>query len=277
MFFKKKRASVDRHPHDDVSRTIESMKADLDKATLQIGAFSEMMKFANERFSKMDEQLGVIRGSMTDKEKDIKDLELKAISAADLVHQVQPEKLMMEVRKQEAKSEAISARIESYHQISEKIMEELRDIRGRIQRLTGVEEIVRISREMHRDVGIIQKVKAQIEMHAKRIEKIYVNVEKRFYDFEKYRRIERDLEHSFDDIRKQFDDLKIKYIKTANHDDFASFKASLEKRMDGHHKSIETHKKSVLKHMETHTKRIQKVEDHVLGKKEKKRFFFGSF
>ncbi len=116
-----------------------------------VDAFGEIRKSFSERFNRTSEQIGELRAMILDRDKSVQEIEIKAIKAHDLVDAVQPEKMMTEIQKQEAKIEALKANLEGNEAIMSRIMEELKDIKKKVEFFRGVEEIVKLSEETKAD------------------------------------------------------------------------------------------------------------------------------
>ncbi len=106
-------------------------KADIEftKIYAQLESFAEIRKANSERFSRNSEQLGEVRGMIVDTNKAMSKIEVAATKAVDLVESVHPEKLMIEVRKQDGKVEALRANIESNEAIMKDLMGEVKKMR----------------------------------------------------------------------------------------------------------------------------------------------------
>jgi len=96
------------------SEKIDSrLLAKIEKLSAESEANSEIRTIYDERFTRLDEQIGEIREMMIDREKDIEELEVKAVKAADLVEEVQPQKILSEVKKNDLKIDSVRAKLET--------------------------------------------------------------------------------------------------------------------------------------------------------------------
>ena len=64
---------------------------------------------------------------------------------------------MTEVQKQEVKLEALKANLEGNESIMDRIMEELRETRKKVEFFRGVEEIIKLSEEVKSELIEIKK------------------------------------------------------------------------------------------------------------------------
>ena len=108
------------------SADIIKISTELDRIKASVESFAEVRKGFTERMNNMSEQIGELRAMIMDRDRSIRDIELKAVKAADLVESVQPEKLMIQIQKEDAKFEALKANLEGNEAIMNRIMDELR-------------------------------------------------------------------------------------------------------------------------------------------------------
>jgi len=109
-----------------------NLEAEFTKINARIQGLSEQQKVAGERFSRVNEQIGELRQMVLESDKKFQTLEVKALKAVDLVETVQPDKLMIEIQKQDGKVEALRASIEGNEIIMKNMTEELREIRKKL-------------------------------------------------------------------------------------------------------------------------------------------------
>ena len=122
-----------------------------------------------------------------ERDKTIQEIELKAIKSADLVEEVHPEKIMTEIQKQDAKIEALKANLEGNESIMERVMEELKETRRKIEFFRGVEEIVKLSEEVKKELIEIKKIESRITINTDKVETIYSEIRDKFRDIEGFK------------------------------------------------------------------------------------------
>ena len=163
-----------------VSADTSKLTAEIEKIKASLEAFAEVRKSSSERFNRISEQIGELRAMILDRDKNIQSIELKSLKAYDLVETVQPEKIMIDVQKQEAKIEALKANLEGNEAIMDRVMEELKDAKKKIKFFRGVEEIVKLSEETKKELMEIKKVESRININTDKVETIYSEIRKKF-------------------------------------------------------------------------------------------------
>jgi len=165
---------------------VTKLSTEVDKIKASVEGFAEIRKSFTERFSRISEQIGELRSMILERDKSIQEIELKAIKAYDLVEAVHPEKIMTEVQKQDAKSEALKANLEGNESIMGRVMEELKEAKRKIEFFRGVEEIVKLSEEVKKELIEIKKIESKININADKVETIYSEMRKKYKDIETF-------------------------------------------------------------------------------------------
>ncbi len=193
-----------------------ALSADIIKLKAQFDQFSELRKVINERFTRLNEQVGELRGMIMDGNRAMQDMEVKTVKAVDLVEAVHPDKLMVEVRKQDAKIESLKAGIESNDSIMKSIMEQLKDMRHQLSTFRGIDQVVQLNEEVKKELMNIKKVEATVERHSDKIEGIFIESQKRFQEFDSLNDKLKEIQRQISNLTEQTDQNKVKLATTAS-------------------------------------------------------------
>lgn len=175
------------------SPEILGIKVEIDKIKAQNDALIQTRKATGERFIKVSEELGELRGNIMDLDKDMREIMLRVSKSIDLVETVQPENLYSEIKRQDAKIESNVAKIDGNKDLSNKIMEELKDMRSKISLFRGVEQVIKLNKEVEKKLIDIQKIKSIVEGHSDKVENVFTEVEKKFKRFENFEKTAEDI------------------------------------------------------------------------------------
>jgi hypothetical protein len=227
---------------------------EITKLKAQIEGFQEVRKANADRFQRVSEQMGELRGMIVDTNKMMSRVEVASTKAIDLVESVQPEKLMVQVRKQEGKTEALKANIESNESIMKDIMKELKDMRKRMTFYKGLEQVLKLNEDTKKELSEIKKVQAVIERHSDKVETIFLDVGKKFAEFDKFNDVVKDIDRSFRKMQSDFDKLKIRVDDKADKKEFVQ----LVDKFD----DFEKHTSHILKLLDQRSRNV--VEDLTL-------------
>jgi chromosome segregation ATPase len=184
--------------------------AELEKLKAKFSTFYEVNKATTERFTRINEQIGELRTMILERDKSGRMLEAKATQAIDMVQTVQPDKLMVDLRKEDAKIEALRANLESNEVVINNAINELKNMRNKMQIFTGMEQVVKLNEEVKKDLMEIKKLGATVERHSDKVETIFSEMQKRFSNFERFSDRVEDIDKSVKETTSDVDSIKAK-------------------------------------------------------------------
>ncbi len=243
-------------PADSVAMI--KLQTEVDRMKASIEAFTEVRQSFTERFSRVSEQIGELRSMILERDKSIQEIELKAIKAYDLVDSVKPEKILTMVQKQEAKSEALKANLEGNESIMERLMEELKTVKRKIDFFRGVEEIIKLSEEVKKELIEIKKVESKISINTDKVETIYAEIRKKFQFIDEVESKLNEMKVSIDQNAKDAGFLKDRIGGLASKDELERLVSKVQRYIDA---LKEIQKKSSL------TKDLEEIKTIVDGLK----------
>jgi hypothetical protein len=216
-----------------------NVEVELTRVRSSLEALNEVRKANAEQFTRVSEQIGELRGALMDTNKAVSTIEVASTKAIDLVNSVQPERLMIDVRKIDGKVEALRANIEANETIMKDIMKEMKEMRSHMSLYKGVDQVVKMNNEIKQELVEIKKTEGLVGKHADKVETIFVEVEKKFYDFEKFNEAVKELDRSFKKIGSDFDKVRVNVDEKADKKEFV--------RMVDKFTDFERHTSNILK------------------------------
>lgn len=186
------------------------LAVEVTKLKAQIEGLNEQRKATNERFSRISEEIGELRGMIVETNKGVSRIEAASTKAIDLVQSVKPEELMIEVRKMDSKIEALKANIESNESLMQDSMKEIKELRRKMDFYKGAEQIAKLNEEVKKELIDIKKSESIIERHSNKVESIFIDVEKKYTDLDKFTDTAKELQRSFEKLQGDLDKLRVK-------------------------------------------------------------------
>ncbi|MBS3088069.1 hypothetical protein J4226_05750 [Candidatus Pacearchaeota archaeon] len=212
----------------EASADIIKLKTEIEKLKASSEAFKEVRASFSERFTRTSEQIGELRSMILERDRTIQEVELKAVKSSDLVASVQPEKLMTEVQKQEVKIEALKANLEGNESIMNRIMEELRETRKKIEFFRGIEEVIKLSEEVKSELIEIKKVEGRINTQTDKVQTIYAEMRTRIQDLDAFKSQTMDAKASIEQNAKDVEFVKNKITNLAEKSELDKLVAKLQ-------------------------------------------------
>lgn len=205
---------------NEVQTGNEKIDIALTKINAQLDSFGEIRKANSERFTRLSEQIGELRGMILDANKAMSKVEVSATKAVDLVDSVHPEKLMVEVRRQDGKIEALRAMIESNDSIMKDMRSELKRLRNQMSFYKGTEQVLQLNEEVKQELAEIKKMEAVVERHADRVETIFGETQKKFSNFEKYDSTVKEIKEGFRKLTTDFEKVRAQLVQKEDKKEF---------------------------------------------------------
>lgn len=219
-------------PNLSSSNDIVKISTEIDKVKASVDSFGEVRKGLTERITGLSQQIGELRAMIMDRDRTIQEIELKSIKAADLVESVHPDKLMIELQKEDAKFEALKANLEGNEAIMNRIMEELREIRKKIEFFRGIEEIVKLSEEVKKELVEIKKVEASIHANTDKVDTIYSELRKKFQEIDLFKDNLQELKVNLEQNTKDIDFVKTKISGLTDKEEFDRLVNKVQRYID---------------------------------------------
>lgn len=209
--WKKKEKKQEAAPTDRASGGHNRLRAEVDRLAAQMEVVTQEREKSNERFQRLAEEIGGMRSMIVEGQQQSKSLEAAARKATELVGEVHPETVMAELRKEDAKVDALRAKIESGEAVSANLVNQLKDIRRTVEVFKGVDSLIKLSNEVKEELRNIQRERAIIEKHSNSVEDIFVEVQKKFAKFEKLSKEVEELSGAFREILGEFSKMKVRF------------------------------------------------------------------
>ncbi|RLJ01008.1 MAG: hypothetical protein DRP06_00420 [Candidatus Aenigmatarchaeota archaeon] len=216
-------------------KSIDSFrKADieLEKLRENILSLRETNKLTSERFTHVSEQIGEMRSMILEREKEAHHMEARVLKVIDLVEEVQPENLFKELKKEDAKLEAIKAKLESNMAYTQKHTTELKQLRSQMAVFRGLESVMKLNGEMKENYTKVKKVASVVERHSDRVAGLFTDFQKNSKYFREVSNNMEDMSNSVDNIIKDVTDIKTKSLDFVKKSEFDSFTSDINTRLD---------------------------------------------
>jgi len=164
---------------------------------------------------------------------------VKAETASDMVSQLKPEKILGEVKKGMAEVEILKAKLTTNEELYKKIIEELRTLRQKMAMFKGVDALIELNKETSENLNIMKKLEANIEKESSKVENTFVQFQRQFKDFTRFKDWSEGVEEEYKKMSKEFSALKIKAdAKLIVKKDLDSLGEELHKKLDNMEKRV---------------------------------------
>ncbi len=213
-------------------KSLIMLETELEKVKARIQILDETKKAVNERLSMLEERIGELRAGLVEREKEIGTIGVKATKAYDMVNLVQPEKLAADLQKRDTRIEALQTRLETSKKMMSSIVKEMKDFRSKLRAFAGLEEVGKMSSEVREELAALKTVQARIDVNASKVEKMFIEVQKKYSDFSRSREIIDSMSKSFNDMVKEFNTMKVRFGDFITKKEFDRLERTVENQVE---------------------------------------------
>jgi chromosome segregation ATPase len=139
---------------------------------------------------------------------------------------------MMDLERQNVKIEALKANLEGNEAIIDQVMEELKEIRRKMSFFRGVEEIIRLSEEIKKELIGIKKIEGTINIQTDKVQTIYSDMRKKMQDLDTFNSQLQESKANIEQNTKELDSLKTKSINFAEKEEVDKIIEKVQKYSD---------------------------------------------
>lgn len=227
----KKGGGARRRVEEVDSEKFEMQDFEIKKVSARMESLDAFIKGLNERFSNMNQQIGELRAMGINHEKAMGKVYADSSRAIDIVKEVKPERLRIDVQKAEMKVAELSEKLESNKQFMETIMNELKDLRLKMGTFVGTEALLRLNEDVKKDLIGTQQVASKAKAHADKAEQIFIEINRSFADTQKALGNLANLESNYSGLRKDFEKVRLDFSSVAMKYDLADLKKYVEGKL----------------------------------------------
>jgi hypothetical protein len=131
-----------------------------------------------ERFAQSLESLGELRSMTIDNEKNISKAIVSSTKAVELVKEVQPEKLRIDLKKTNMRIDTLLEKIELNKQFMDKLSDEIKALNRRAEIFIGTDELLKLNDEVKKDLIQIKNIEERVRVNADKTEQIFIELKK---------------------------------------------------------------------------------------------------
>lgn len=217
---------------DSVNTKDPKLDAVLTRQGAEIQALKETRVANNERFIRVSEELGRLRESILQREKEIKDVVLKISRTVDMVEKVQPDKLFEIVEEQKANYLKLNQKIQANRERADQIMDLLKDVKKKTDFYKGIDQVMKLNSESAKLLSRAQKFSLITAERADRVENFFIQIEKQYKKFEKFDREKDDLVDLKKKVSKDLNEFNSLIADFVSKDEFFEFESDLRDSLE---------------------------------------------
>ncbi|MEM0473258.1 MAG: hypothetical protein QXF88_00875 [Candidatus Aenigmatarchaeota archaeon] len=185
----------------------------IEKLEGKFSAFEDIKDDINERISRISEEIGELRSSFLELDKNFTSLEARVEKFLDAVSQIQPEKFYKDLQKKEADIMKLQAETESIRIVLATLKKENEKLNSVLEKIKNIENLVVMYKKLSEKIQLIDGTKVYVDRLAGKSETIFSEMESKMKDVEDMKAKVAKLDDLTVDIVKMLDGVSIKIPK----------------------------------------------------------------
>jgi|GEM_PF-4774515 len=207
---------------------LDKFEIDLEKLKAVLETVKEGRKVADEKVQRVTESMGELRSIIYQREASTKEQEIKVGKLLDSVSQVDPEKIVMDLKKRDKEIANQGMRIERINRMIEALNETMGRMKNVLVNIGSLENVVKVSQNVTDNLQAMESMKGNIEKSADRVQSIYVELSERMEEFLLYRTKQNRMEDLVNELMRSVDDMNTKLSRFVTKDDLDAFRQTLK-------------------------------------------------
>jgi len=234
----------------ETGKTVEdvrSIQTDLGKLNIEVEKLKTMIESIKEirtstdtKIQKLMESVGEIRSLVFQREAKLGQESAKLDKLSEIVSEMEPEKVAKELGKRDKEIETHETRLEKLEVKSDDMLKTMKSIQNILEGMGNLENVVNVSKDVTEKSIKIQKNVKDMERLSDKLQKIYVDLNKKLEEFMTYKAKQGEMEELTKELVKTVDQINLNLEQYAKTEDVNALKfalTDLEKEMA----TIQTH------------------------------------
>ncbi len=232
----------------------------LEKLEGKFSAFEDVKDDINERIARLSEEIGELRSSFLELDKNFNSLEAKAEKVLDAVKELQPEKFSKELQKKDAEILKMQAEIESLKNVFSKIKNDNERLSSLLEKIKNIENLITMYKKLSEKIQLIDDTKVYVDRLAGKSETIFSEMESKMKDVEYMKTKLQKLDDLTVDFVKMLDSVSLKIPKLIEKDSAQKLvEEMVKKNMSDLSKNYLNDLKSIVE--QTKTEAVKQIEE----------------
>ncbi len=224
----------------DVEKNVSKLNVEVEKLKTMIESVKEIRSSTEDKIQRLMESVGEIRSLVFQREAKLGEESLKMDKLNEIVSEMKPEKIAKELSKRDKEITNHETKIEKLEFKSDDMLKTMKNIQKILESMGNLENIVNVSKNVAEKSVKMEKHVKDMERLSDKLEKIYVELNKKLEEFMIYKAKQEEMEELTKELVKTVDQINLnldQYSKKEELDTLKFALTDLEKEMT----TIQTH------------------------------------
>ncbi|MFH1364990.1 MAG: hypothetical protein ABIH28_00180 [archaeon] len=211
----------------------------IEKIKAKLEFLDSWIKELQEKFSAVNEKIGELRSSTIKNEKEISEAILISSRAADLVKEVEPEKLAAHYLKLNERFDYLFEKISSNIEYSNLLMQEIKDLKRKSDLFVGTESLLKLNEDTKTTLLDIQKISSKAKVHADKAEQYFIELKGFLAENQRLEEKVSIIDSTCSNLKKEMQGLSLDLSNVIMRKDFDAFSKTMNNKLSNYQFFIE--------------------------------------
>ncbi|MCS7134913.1 MAG: hypothetical protein NZ893_00535 [Candidatus Aenigmarchaeota archaeon] len=190
----------------------------VEKLEGRFSVFESIKDDINERMARLSEEIGELRSSFLELDRNFTSLEAKIEKTIQVVSEIQPEKFGKELQKKEAEILKLQTDIEALKAIIAVLKRDNQSLRVILEKIKSLDNLISMYNKLNEKIQMIDDAKMYVDRLAGKTETIFTEMESKIKDVENMKAKVQKLDDLTVDLVKMLDSISLKVPKLIEKD-----------------------------------------------------------
>jgi len=223
-----------------IETDLGKLNIEIEKLKTMIESIKEIRSSTEDKIQRLMESVGEIRSLVFQREAKLGEESAKLDKLNEIVSEMEPEKIAKELSKRDKEIGTHETRLEKLEVKSDDMLKTMKSIQKILEGMGNLENVVNVSKDVTEKSIKIQKNMKDMERLSDRLQKIYVDLNKKLEEFMTYKAKQEEMEELTKELVKTVDQINLNLEQYAKTEDVNALKftlTDLEKEIS----TIQTH------------------------------------
>ena len=211
---------------------IDKLVMKLERLEERVNVMSDVDKAIQDRITKISEEIGELRSSLLERDRNIREMENKVKEFLEIFEEIKPENIKNDIEKKEEEISENKAKIEVLSTQLKEVKREIESFKEIMEKIESFENLVKISEKINEKFSQIEESKKYTSRLAGKVENIFFELNNRVKELkEALEKIEMN-EENIKELMKTVDILEIKTNNVVMKEELEKVKKNIREEIE---------------------------------------------
>jgi len=215
-----------------LQKSTSELTMEFEKVKVSLEALKEGKKATDERLQGLAESIGEIRSMLFEREAKLKEQQLKLEKVFTIMEELEPEKFLKTMSKRDQKLSEHDMKFEKLEMLTSELSKDVKKLKETLNAMGSLENLVELDKRIAKKLSEMDDRAKSVERISSKIEKLFLDLNKKLEEFETYRLAQERMEESLNETMKTLTDISMKLEDYVTRDELNAVKDLIKALQD---------------------------------------------